>query len=385
MTWSTASYARIWLTSRANSLAFLSLVALPAAHGQGAVVKALPAHVDRLPDSVSFRRIVAVRELSRGRLLVSDVGRDRLTVVNWQDGSARAIGPRGRAEGEFRGVGALFPGRGDTTYMDDPAGHQWVIFVGSDFAGVVAGSTDRPAHSSLRGVSLDGRFLELLATGFSTSPGVKAARIRPFATSLVAMARRIDAVQVDTVTELRGSFIGAAELTKEVSGPPMRYLVWNPLGVEDQCLLLRDGWIAVVRTGPYRVEWISPSGTRAVFSPTTARTVVDEKVKRLALARVWFGPFLSLIAPSEMPGWPTELPPFLNDALIAIPDGRLLIQRASLGTEGGEVYDVVSRDGTRAFLRLKNRETVVGVGERHVYVAVKDDNRALRLERRPWQ
>ncbi|HTE44162.1 MAG TPA: hypothetical protein VK636_02870 [Gemmatimonadaceae bacterium] len=165
----------------------------------------------------------------------------------------------------------------------------------------------------------------------------------------------------------------------------MNYLIWNPLGVEDQCLMMPDGWIVVARVAPYRIDWISPSGKITVGPPIPRpEVVVDERIKRAALNRIWFGPFRSRLASEEVPGWPALLPPFLNDALLATPDHRVVIRRLAAAVDDRPEYDLFSRAGDKSSIRLKQGEALIGFGRGRMYVTTRVDEHSVRLERRSW-
>ena len=156
--------------------------------------------------------------------------------------------------------------------------------------------------------------------------------------------------------------------------------------VPDQVVLFPDGWIAVAYQQPYRVDWIAPdrSAVRGPELPWQYPHVTEAEktayAERLVRRR---GPGAKLRP--EMP-WAEAVPPFRESALLAAPDGSLVVLREQWSGSPATEYDVVNRRGQRSFaLALRWNERIVGFGSRGAYVAVADDDGIERLERRPWQ
>lgn len=103
--------------------------------------------------------------------------------------------------------------------------------------------------------------------------------------------------------------------------------------VEEQSLLFPDGWIAVTRIEPYRVEWRSPGGgfVRGPPLPWEApRSDAREKQAYLERLRRRAGPDAKL---PDVP-WADRLAPIRQNALLATPEGNLLILRAQWSRVG---------------------------------------------------
>ena len=146
-----------------------------------------------------------------------------------------------------------------------------------------------------------------------------------------------------------------------------------------------DGWTAVVRVEPYRVEWLNSSGTwvRGPEIPwerprtdAKERAASFERLKRRIgdRAKADDGPWADRLAPVRT-----------NTSMIAAPNGNLLALRAQWSRESDTRYDVFDRSGRRiGQLALPDSERVVGFGPRCVYISVRDADGFHHLRRHPW-
>lgn len=133
-----------------------------------------------------------------------------------------------------------------------------------------------------------------------------------------------------------------------------------------------DGWIAILRSGRYRVDWLAPTGVWTKGAPIQRSAVPSTAAERLNYLQ-WEGGDRRRIAPglqeseiewpAEMCAWHSSFPP------MAMPDGRLLVYRVPSVSSSGTVYDIVNREGrVERRLRLPPNQAVVGFGEHSVYV-----------------
>jgi hypothetical protein len=157
----------------------------------------------------------------------------------------------------------------------------------------------------------------------------------------------------------------------------------NPLAVGEQAVVFADGWIAIARLDPYRVEWLAPGGQRVAGAPLPfAPTRVTEEEKRAVLQRQADALGREPRAPGSVADWPSELPPFLAGALLAAPDGRLWIRRTPTAARPETRYDVVDRRGVLAAqISLGSTERVVGFGRESAFTVLTDDDGIERVRR----
>ena len=234
-----------------------------------------------------------------------------------------------------------------------------------------------------------GRLLVLHGTHFSGRIGASGGRDsygRSDSAAVIVVHR--DNEKADTVARIRGSFRGINAVRARVDGMNITYMLGNPLAAGDQALLFPDGWIAIALVAPYRVEWYAPCGTVIRGQPLPhSPQRVDDRVKQQAIDDSWAGPGSRAprFALTDFPAWPDVLPPFLDNALLSLPDGRVAIKRTSLGADRSVHYDIVDRRGTLSgTLRLLPNERIMAFGARSVYVVAIGPDDLETLRRHPW-
>jgi hypothetical protein len=183
--------------------------------------------------------------------------------------------------------------------------------------------------------------------------------------------------QVDTVARLRRGVRRApiSTVNDPVMGRGMR-VGRIPLNVLDATLLLPDGWTAVVRVDPYRVDWRSPEGRWVTGAPipTPSIRMTDRERQAYAQRNSWA---------RNATDWPEVLPPFdTPTSLFSTPDGWLVIKRLAAAGATGQRYDLVDKSGVRrGSLALRPNEAIIGFGAASVYVIETDDDGIQRLRR----
>jgi hypothetical protein len=162
----------------------------------------------------------------------------------------------------------------------------------------------------------------------------------------------------------------------------------------DQMLMFPDGWTAIARTNPYRVDWCAPRGAcraGAVIEPLPA-TISDEDKRAHFPAAHASGGWPEDMTMDKITAWPPRLPPFAarvnrfdHSPLMAMADGNLLIERVASTAAPARQYDVIDREGVRVSrFKLPVHHEVVSAGQRWLYVAVTNDDGVQRLTRHRW-
>jgi hypothetical protein len=160
------------------------------------------------------------------------------------------------------------------------------------------------------------------------------------------------------------------------------------LASRDWGLLFLDGWLAVARVDPYRVDWRRPDGEWITGEPLPFRKIrVDEEQKCAALQ-----PMLgerTPCDPSVIPWWPESVPPFVKKFPLVLlgptPDGQLFIRRTPKIDDSGIRYDIVDREGRLAgVLPLPDGVRLIGSGARSIYTLVIGPEGLQTLRRHPW-
>jgi len=251
-----------------------------------------------------FTRVTSIRELSDGRVLVADQADTRLVLLQWGTGEAVTVGREGAGPGEYRGVGWVFPLGGDSTLFTDSFLNRWNVLDGARFVSSISEREGRTRllQTRLAGADERGHVLGVRGAVFSGRY-----RDRFTADSLVLLLAEMKSERIDTLARIRGQ--GSAGF--HVSGNII--VGSNPLSAEDQALLFRDGWLALVRVEPYGIEWRSPDGRWSGMSRLPAPILkVTDTERCFAMAR-WFRK--APCDPSSLPGWPSYIPPFLPTRL----------------------------------------------------------------------
>lgn len=362
-------------------------------HAQSVPVITLGGTVGRLSDGFSW--INAVRELPDGRVLLSLTQDPHLVVADYRTRMFEQIGSVGSGPGEYRTVGRIQALGGDSTLVPGGEG-RWLIFSGTTPVQTIrTWSRGRFGMAPvIQGADRTGRVLEVTATKYGKQAGVMLIEYNQNAESLAVIVHRrtgpgaTEAVagRPDTLARIRGSFREVRHLTRgSYGGTGVRYTLYTILDGPEQAVMFLDGSVAVVYAEPYHVEWHATDRRRTVGSPLPfERVPVDEAQKLAAVARDWpLSP--TLFKPDEYPPWPNVLPPFQDKALVAMSDGRLAIQRTPDPRVKFIYYDLVDRSGRlTAKLQLKENEKLFCISERWAYVARRDRDDLIWLERYAW-
>lgn len=348
-----------------------------------------------------FSRIISVRELADGRVLVSDPVERRLALVDFRLGQVSTVGSIGDGPGEYRSPGYLYGLSGDSTIFTDPTTHRALLLVGQrvvetmSLAGelLVRFGADPP-----QGIDRAGRLLGV--EGFAFPPEMPPMS-RTFADSLTILLTigsvfDDEARGLDTIAAVGGQGrFGVKRVPRSVfrEGEGGFSIITSPLASEAQTWLFPDGSIAVAHPDPYRVDWRTPEGVWTRGVPLPHATVrVDREEQCFVLARR-LHPSSGECKPEAWP-WPDYIPPFVMEvpwtspggiALQPAPNGMLLIARTITSQSPGRRYDVVDRGGAlHAVVRVAKEQTIIGSGRSSLYVVHKDSMDLLTISRHPW-
>jgi hypothetical protein len=213
--------------------------------------------IERFPDD--FDRRFAAVELEPNRILLTERGEQRPFVVDWRTGARTSVGVVGKGPREFLGPRRLFPVGARHVVIDDP--YRYAFYQWKD--GKVQEALDlRVVRNGYRqmvfaGTDTKGRFLFVEPIKLGRTPGV---RTRYNARELAVITGTAGSARLDTVTRLRGSFRAETSVFRMNVGRRLEYQHYSILVTEEQALLFPDGWLAVLRKEPYRVEWRAPDG-----------------------------------------------------------------------------------------------------------------------------
>jgi hypothetical protein len=315
------------------------------------------------------------RELADGRFLIGEGSHTsrRLLVVDFQRGTMQQLGRRGQGPGEYRLVSRLFPLANDSTLFvaDDM---RWLVLSGSRIVRTISGPD--AAMMSARIVHGADSMGNLLSSERGTpSPDSSGHTLVARANGKTTFVARLRS-STETGYPPRSTPRGRGGLDY-FNGP------WNGYELAH---LFPDGWLAVARVQPYRVDWRAPNGKWIFGKPIPSPVVrVTEKEKVAYVQRAAARSGNAPQAPSVHSTWPKEIPPFLPGSLIAGSDGRLLILRTPTADRPDVRYDIVDRQGrVEQQLLLGQNQRIFAFGKKSVYVVVTDDDGLQRIQRHPW-
>lgn len=243
---------------------------------------------------------------------------------------------------------------------------------------------DPPAWKATRGLPVGADTLgNMLA--IQEPPASSGAFVRGKSDSNSVMLVAWASGRADTIARL---LMRPASGTRQVypAGEVISFRMSSPrLTTGEEVLLFPDGWLAVARLEPYRVEWRAPNG-RWVRGPALPfvevalsareKEAYADRVERSSGTR----PPMAIDTP-----WPATMPPFLSRPLLHAPEGNLVVLRTQSADHPENRYDVVDRNGRLVRgVTLPANQRLVGLGRRGAYVAETDDDGIQRLHRHPW-
>lgn len=349
--------------------------------------------LEQLPPDVwrseyQFTRIGSIRELKAGLVLVADTRDDLLYRLELRNGTSAKLMRKGDGPAEYRELGTLFRLNADSTLLTDGYRPRSFVLEGDSVIATISELQPvvRALGSLVIGADGQGRLLGRLGL-VRRGPAPRSADL---ADSMVLLLGDRRNNRVDTIARLRG--VGAAGWAVQ-SGPnrPSRIITSNPLASRDVATLAPDGWVAVVRSSPYRVDWRSPAGQWRRGPVLETLTSAPSPADKCHAIRSMI-PTDETCMPSEWPGWPTTIPPFVT-ALTATTGpvvlidgaGNVVVGRTSRAGESQRVYDVVDRRGIRVRrVAIPASAYLVGFGSETAYLVVEDDSELQQLRQHRW-
>jgi hypothetical protein len=338
-----------------------------------------------------FSGIARIRELADGRVAALDSTERKLYLVDFQAGRAVQLGRVGDGPEEYRRPIGLFALPGDSTMIFDAQTRRLVILHRERPVATVSASA--PVMINTEGFILGAGPGGALFRAFPPT-GLGRAVDQGDSLFLVRVSRSRSGV--DTLARMRSGFGGppgsATKATPEAvfeDQPTMQRQYMMAPGIGDQATSFPDGWVAVARMDPYRVDWITPSGQIQRGPPLNVPlTILNDREKRFYLSRLAAIDGKPAGKPEDIKDWKASIPPFwgfYNASLYPTAQGHVLIARAPTTALPTPTYDWVDRTGAyRGQLILAAAERVVGFGPRSIYVVSVDDDGLEQLRRHPW-
>ena len=339
-----------------------------------------------------FSSVGGLRELSDGRVLVSDRLEQALRIVDFVSGGFEEIGHAGQGPGEYRMPGELLGLPGDSTLLVD-MGNMRMTIVTPD--GRLEGSESlvRPDGVFMfpRGVDAKGRIYFDITGLMSMEPGSL-----PDSFAIVAFDRAtetIDTVGLLPQEQIREVRSGGGGGGFSFSGPGMA-----PFQPADAWAVGPDGRVAVALGVDYRVEWLSRSGERVVGPVVEYEPVrLTDEDKEAWADRMSQGAAVMVMSGSGGGGggrtmniprpdvdemqWPDVKPAFPRGAVYVTPEGEAWVQRY---VEYGEpeTFDVFDASGRRVKqVVLPEGRRFIGFGAGTLFAVRVDEDDLQWLER----
>jgi hypothetical protein len=361
------------------SLRFLIFIAFAGiASAQVPTVK--PSGATGLP-GVDFSRIVGVRELADGRVLVTDAIEKQLYVVDFARRTSEKRGRQGAGPGEYRSPGQLWALSADSTVLIDNLGGRWLVMARDSFVAVISGN-DPALAGGRQPIGVDGQGHLLTSRSARNLNGAVGNLLFTNDSSWVLRVERrtgrVDTVGKFQVRPARIQITGTSDAPTSVS------IQMNPISTGEQAVYFADGAIAIARLDPYRVDWIF-SGRTTAGKPLPFEAIpVSREEQVAAIARLPRNDGETPRAPEEIRDWPAVIPPFTSNGVYAAPDGTVWIRRIPSTRHSLNDYDVVDRAGRLARrIELPSNEAVAGFGKATFYTVLTDDDGLQHLRRYP--
>jgi hypothetical protein len=254
-------------------VATLALIAVPLSAQSPPPVRQLGAVTAKSKET--FANFVGVRPLSDGRVLVNDVQRRRVLLLDSTLSSFTIVADSTPGTGNAYGgrVAGLIRYRGDSTLFVDPQSLSMLVI---DPAGKIGRVMSVPRADDV--MSLAGPIGG--AVGFDKSgrlvyrafprierrgpPPQEGGHFTPpqFPDSAPVVRVELATRQLDTVGFLKIPRPNM-QVTRDADGRMQFTTTVNPLPIVDEWAVLSDGSIALVRGRDYHIDWVHPDGTRS--------------------------------------------------------------------------------------------------------------------------
>lgn len=372
--------------------AMLTLAALVVAHpvaAQRIESLTLPPAVETHPHE--FTGITSLRELSDGRVIVTDGAEQRILVLDFANQTAKEIGREGQGPEEYGLVHFVYDIGADSSFMVDMPGMRFLLFNGDSIVETVP--PDDPAAEASGGVITGADRLGHIIQ-WRTPRGAPGVTItgKDDSSTVVRISRATG--RVDTLATLRLAAIRTERTTNSegrttsVFSRPVGYLP-----SKEEAVLLPDGTLAVARLEPFRVDLRSPDGTWLYGDSLPVPPIRTDRRERKAFMERNSVPRESSGTPSPFPepelsadDFPDYIPPFnFGTKPLAGPDGTILIKRARSADYMQSHYFVIDRNARLlGQITLPANEEIVGAGEQTIYIAYKDEVDIERIRRHTW-
>ncbi|MGV3708640.1 MAG: hypothetical protein ACO1Q7_07345 [Gemmatimonas sp.] len=303
-----------------------------------------------LDESLAFRRII--QEFSNGKVLIAQAEGDQMILADFATGTMEVL--KDMPSGQLIALPA------DSSIVKGFS--RWTYFDGLRSVGILGEDRIRRLFTSrieaIRGADDSGRLLVETASNGR------------------------DSAVVSWVNRATGSRDTIAKLWRDPPPPPGNF---RPVCKQSEGVTLApDGWIAVVRARPYRVDWRRPNGNWALGPSLHVPAQLMSDGDRSTYLQ-WRDRDRPALPRDTVKNWPMHPCEWTSGFTAkASPDGYLLVYRVPTSTVKAITYDVVNREGKLVRqLQLPENEAIIAFGRSSVYV-VRTVNNSQLILRHPW-
>ena len=361
---------------------------------------------DRAPRTVAghpeefptpFSVIKAVMALPDGRLILSDPQENRINLIDFSKGTVQPLGRIGEGPREYRRAAGLSRGPGGGVQVFD---HELRRLVPISAAGEVQEVIPLGVGGLAGGVSLrgpDDLSFDSLGNTYQRRG------LGSYTAGEYLVLRHRSPVRADTVARLLGPIIKAVNARRNGTGV-YQEMLFSP---RDAWTVAPDGRVGVVRSKPYRVEWIQSGGEKVtgpmiVYKPIKIIKAEKELIAsgrsgdrgQVTVSLVMVapgGPRVSsrAVAPEPMPVKDllfAKVKPPINLRMSRWPRidemGRLWVERSQRLEASAALFDVFDRSGNLVDrIELPAGSRLVGFDKRWLYAARIDADDFEHLQR----
>jgi hypothetical protein len=334
-----------------------------------------------------FSSISGIRELSDGRLMVSDRLEKAVRILDFASGTMREIGRVGSGPGEYQMPGSLLPLAADSTLLVDFGNMRLTVIGPSGQMHRSSSMQQSDRFLNPTGSDAFGRLYFDDLGSFSAGPDELPDE--------VAVLRWDPAADVfDTVGYMPRP---EARAMSSGGGGGARFSVrrMSPLQARDAWGVAPDGRLAIARAEPYRVEWLVPGGSKITGSTVPYEPVrVTEEDKETFSNRSAVGVMITsggegsgsrtVTIPSpdaDELDWPEAKPAFQPSGISVAPDGTAWVRRY-VAHDAPERYDVFDASGNRIrHVELPAGRRLEGFGDGCVYLVRVDEDDLQWIEK----
>jgi hypothetical protein len=336
--------------------------------------------------------IGGVRELSNGKVLVSDPMERTVQLVDLAGGSSVKVGREGQGPGEYAFPGELLPLPGDSTLLVDRMNRRFLIILPSGKTG------ESIAYPGDMGLGADPRFVDdagrIYFQGSALPSGgrLEGNVTTPDSVPLLRWDRRS---RLDTVAFLK---VPAMSMNTSGGGTGARMVMMRaqPFSPEDAWAVARDGRLAIARVADYHIDWFSPARQKTSGPVNRFERIRVNEADKEAQRRAMRNPRVFVSAgpgggsrtpgppPVDMPEpeYPEFKPPFPGRSAWVAPEGNLWLLRSRLGGDPVPILDVFDGRGILVGkVTIPRDRRIVGFGRNSVYMAKTDSDDLQWLER----